>query len=734
MSLLLLLGCGSDPVGVAPGTGTSSTGSNDVSTTDESDTGPTAGSTGGTDSESPKAFCGDGVIDPTEECDDGNNSSNDGCSSTCEAEACGDGQVQGAEECDLGTDNSDDGTCTSACSINVCGDGLHGPGEGCDDGNSVPDDGCSPSCTLETCGNGRPEAGEACDDGNNDNDDGCTTLCTAPTCGDGLVSPSIGEDCDDGDTENADSCPNDCTRAVCGDEEVEGAEECDAGVANGDGVSLCTEDCRLNTCGDGYIVSAIEECDDWYENGTFHSNCTPFCTVNFCGDGYQHVATEACDLGELNGYAPCTTECESGQPGITEIEIAPDAACVLYSNGRVRCFGQPGDGQLGFPWPFTVGDEESEMPPPMLSLGGLVADLAGERGVGTRFCAARVDGAVVCWGSGQGPGQWEPDEVSYSGILGPMVEPEGGWGFGPYNIGDDAGEMPPEPIPLGPGNAIKVDIGADSACALFDDGGLRCWGQGYPDPLFETIGYGTLNHRWSPEHFPPPNVNIGAEVIDFVHAVNRTCTLAADGTVRCFGRSVSGLLGLGGTGPLPQGDTLQPPVPTDLGPPVVQLAGGNYTTCALGMDGGVRCFGSNAGWLGYALPGEDIGDELSEMPPATVDLGPDPIVQIVVSQYQACALSDQGDVRCWGGHWRTYGYGSFTDPVGHEPGDMPPPPLDLGGSAARLFAGAFQRFCALMQDDTLRCWGSSVFGSPGTQGGVGDQPGEMPPPRIRLYE
>ncbi len=731
-TVVFVVGCGGGVASAGPGTSNA-----DVSGTDteagggESSTTSGTGGTGGSDGGAPKAVCGDGAVDGTEQCDDGNQERNDGCTPACKLESCGDGLVQAEEQCDLGTANANDAYCTSACRLNVCGDGLRGPLEGCDDGNEVANDGCSAECILETCGNGHVEDGEVCDDGNLEDDDSCTTLCFPPTCGDGLVSPVFGEDCDDGDIDNTDSCPNDCTKAVCGDSEIEAGEECDDGGATGDGVSLCSPGCTANVCGDGYRVPAVEACDDGPSTGDGTSGCTPGCTVNICGDGYAHSPSEQCDEGELNGYAPCTTSCASA-PEISEIEIAPDSACVRYEDGVVRCFGGHSDGQLGYPALSDVGDNYGEMPPPAVNLGGSAIDIAGERGSGSRFCAARSDGAVVCWGSGRGPGYFAPGEIPYSGIHGPMQEPDGGWSEALYNVADADGEMPPEPVPLGPGNALRVDVAGNSACALFDDGGLRCWGE--TTPQVGTLGYGTATHLWAPQHFPPPNVNLGAEVVDFVHARNRTCTLTVDSTVRCFGIGASGLLGLGGTAPQAEGDTLQPPEPTDVGPPVIQIAGGNYTTCVLGTDGGVRCFGSNAGWLGYAQPGEDIGDELGEMPPATLELGPDPIVQVVVSQYQACALSDQGEVRCWGGQWRTYGYESFHDPIGHLPGEMPPAPLDLGGSAATLFAGSFQTFCALMTDRSLVCWGSTVFGSPGTSGGVGDQPGEMPPPRIRLYD
>src|SRR5262245_17057818 len=81
---------------------------------------------------------------------------------------CGDGQRSDTEQCDDGNLVSGDG-CSSICTLDGrCGDGVMGSGEACDDGNLVSGDGCSSTCTLEapTCGDGVMGAGEACDDGN----------------------------------------------------------------------------------------------------------------------------------------------------------------------------------------------------------------------------------------------------------------------------------------------------------------------------------------------------------------------------------------------------------------------------------------------------------------------------------------------------------------------------------------------------------------------------------------
>ena len=59
--------------------------------------------------------CGNGVLEQGEQCDDGNNTEGDGCSSLCTTK-CGDGKKGGAEECDDGNANESDG-CSSACKV-----------------------------------------------------------------------------------------------------------------------------------------------------------------------------------------------------------------------------------------------------------------------------------------------------------------------------------------------------------------------------------------------------------------------------------------------------------------------------------------------------------------------------------------------------------------------------------------------------------------------------------------
>ena len=120
------------------------------------------------------ATCGDGVLRNIEECDDGNNVSGDGCSSSCVIEigfqcptpgapciatTCGNGVREGSEQCDDGNLRPYDGcsptcqkeaVCPNGTCIAVCGDGLKFPEEACDDGNVRDGDGCSSTCTIES--------------------------------------------------------------------------------------------------------------------------------------------------------------------------------------------------------------------------------------------------------------------------------------------------------------------------------------------------------------------------------------------------------------------------------------------------------------------------------------------------------------------------------------------------------------------------------------------------------
>lgn len=63
-----------------------------------------------------------------------------------------------------------------------CGDGDLDGDEECDDGNQTSGDGCNGACRIESCGNGRRDQSEECDDGDLDGGDGCAADCFVEPC------------------------------------------------------------------------------------------------------------------------------------------------------------------------------------------------------------------------------------------------------------------------------------------------------------------------------------------------------------------------------------------------------------------------------------------------------------------------------------------------------------------------------------------------------------------------
>ena len=131
--------------------------------------------------------CGDGHIRMgMEDCDSGaanSNTASNACRLDCRAARCGDGVKDTGsplnETCDDGNMTSNDG-CSATCVREPrCGDAvIDMPAESCDDGNMTPGDGCSATCTREPrCGDGRVDSGEQCDDMNVLNGDGCSMTC-----------------------------------------------------------------------------------------------------------------------------------------------------------------------------------------------------------------------------------------------------------------------------------------------------------------------------------------------------------------------------------------------------------------------------------------------------------------------------------------------------------------------------------------------------------------------------
>ena len=317
---------------------------------------------------------------------------------------------------------------------------------------------------------------------------------------------------------------------------------------------------------------------------------------------------------------------------------------------------------------------------------------------------------------------------------------EGQLGYGNRNqIGDN--ELPASvgPVDLGAGRtATAITAGNRHTCALLDNGAVRCWGLGAAGQL----GYGTTatigdTFGSTPGTIGPVNFGPGRTAKAITAGGGHTCAILDDGTVRCWGFNTSGELGYGNTNPVLDPSAVGP-VDLGAGRTAVAISAGDSHTCAILDDGSVRCWGlSDVGQLGYGnrVP---IGDTETPGSVGPVDLGGRKAIAIsaggnqLASEGHTCAVLDNGTVRCWGsGVFGQLGYGNTTSIGDNEtPGSVGPVDLGAGRTAVAISSGA-QHTCARLDNGTVRCWGNGADGRLGTcdTANIGDDetPGSVAP-------
>ena len=395
----------------------------------------------------------DGVVDPGEDCDDGNAVETDACTNTCKVAACGDGIQRadinqgeaGFEACDDGNAVNTDG-CLNGCVLARCGDGLVrsdlAPGvegsEDCDDLNGAMEDACTNTCKAARCGDGILRADlevgdenfEACDDGDGSDANACTNACTLAVCGDGVVHAGL-EACDDGNDQEDDGCRNDCTVIRCGDGVVDGGEGCDD--ANAEDGDDCTNACTLAACGDGSLRSnrylgeeGYEVCDDGNESNG--DACVGDCVPAVCGDGFVREGVETCDDGNAIDDDGCPNSCGAGY---VALEATATRRCAVSESGELVCWGSNEGGYFHEDLPEIL-PSATEIP----GYTDLTELCLGDSG----FCTLSAQGAVRCAGQ--------------SSRL-HLDRPEG--------------------LPAARGVACLDE----RACAVSSEGVLTCWGASY---------------------------------------------------------------------------------------------------------------------------------------------------------------------------------------------------------------------------------------------------------------
>lgn len=318
---------------------------------------------------------------------------------------------------------------------------------------------------------------------------------------------------------------------------------------------------------------------------------------------------------------------------------------------------------------------------------------------GPTTCALSEDGRVKCWGYNE----------------------RGNLGYGhTEDIGDDETPADVDEIDIGGPVAQIANYGL-AICVLLERGSVRCWGSGDNG----NVGYGSTEYIGDDETpADVGDVDVGGAVIQIARGYEHTCAILANGRVRCWGMRM--WLGIGRvTGIIGDDETPASVDFVDVGGVSVAIDAGEFHTCVLLDDGGLRCWGANRhGQLGINDPrfsgGEYLGDDEPPSSAGLVEVGGQ-IRQISAGGFHTCALLEGGRVRCWGeSEFGQLGYGN-TDSIGDDETPASAGDVVVGGPVHQISAGRAHT-CAVLESGSVRCWGRGRHGvlGYGNEENIGD--------------
>ncbi len=404
--------------------------------------------------------------------------------------------------------------------------------------------------------------------------------------------------------------------------------------------------------------------------------------------------------GGGGGSPPAETPEAPDSPNVAMGALGGDFTCALSVSGRIRCWGYPGNGRLGFgPNAPDIGVTQT----PAAAWGTTHVDVGGKASMvvtGEAFaCALLLTGDVRCWGI-QGPWLGQPGNAT--------------------DIGTDRKPSEVPVVDIG-GKATFIAAGFNHVCVLLDSNAVRCWGSADAGQL----GTGSANNIGTTEA-PSAATAVdfgGGTVKQIVAGAHHTCVLLSAGTVRCWGAGVVNGVSSGNIGdtttPAAAYGNLETTGDVPLGPGAVaaQLTAGHSHTCARLDSGKIFCWGGNvAGQLGADTEIDPI-QNYDSPGAAYVNLGGALATFVGAGWYHTCTVDSAMHVRCWG-------HGAFGKlGINNNPGlgisgnsNLAAPldyPVEMGEGTPIAVLGGQNHTCALMADFTARCWGKGAQGQLG---------------------
>lgn len=298
-----------------------------------------------------------------------------------------------------------------------------------------------------------------------------------------------------------------------------------------------------------------------------------------------------------------------------QVDCGDFTTCATTAEGAVRCWGHDKKGELG-----DGGGSDKNHIVAVDGLGKVKATAMASQFA----CALLEAGSVKCWGSGRIANDGSPrdkakpvdvagvdgaEELVASGALACARAKAGVvcWGADASVIG-----QPPK------GEFKQIAAGFSHGCALDKAGAVTCWGTG----------------DWATKGIYGKPALTGA--LQVATGDRHACVVTKDKKVACWGQNDAGQLG---TKPDTEAHKKPSEVPGVTN--VARLVCGESSTCAVGADGTVKCWGANGeGELGLGTRSVD------ERPAKVASLSE--VTQMCIATQHGCALTKSGKLHCWG--------------------------------------------------------------------------------------
>ena len=417
---------------------------------------------------------------------------------------------------------------------------------------------------------------------------------------------------------------------------------------------------------------------------------------------------------------------------VTQITAGILHTCVLFEDGKARCWGQNGNGELGA-GSMAAQPEASMATDVLIPEDIMIPQIsAGNEHTCAIGINAGNDRNIYCWGAGTF-GKLGNNAATSIGDVSEMMIPS--VAAAPATAeAPSLNELPVDSVPS------KVAAGANHTCVLYQESadsdsivGLFCWGHRAHFGANQVAAGAGVMDTYTLNFRHPDLINLGfpggTRIIDIEANSGVTCIIADTGRVYCWGVGFAGQLGYGcaareaqsglrihGVGNVAATETLDPAL--SINDPFFGMDGiltaatdsdnrcrnaddvvsyQNYTdikqvvigpgsthSCVLHENGSMHCFGNNFG-----------------IEPTTVDMAPP---DVSVGDTVGCDRTGMG-VKYLGGSPLGYGINAinndgsqqFTVPLRSEA-------VPVGGNVQRIGAGEAHT-CAILSDENVVCWG-----------------------------